>query len=138
MANFAPYHLVLALDYVKNIGYDKNEIQRLVPRVPRSIRSPKKIIGYQLQLTMGWPLVLERGKWRVSFAYKYLQRDAVLDSFTDSDFHLGGTDAKGWIAGGEYAFADNTWLTMRYLTADAIDGPPLGIDILQIDVNAKF
>jgi hypothetical protein len=27
---------------------------------------------------------------------------------------------------------------MRYLSADQIDGPPLAIDVLQVDLNAKF
>jgi hypothetical protein len=27
---------------------------------------------------------------------------------------------------------------LRWLSADEIDGPPLAIDILQVDVNAKF
>ena len=30
----------------------------------------------------------------------YAAADAVLDAFTDSDFHLGGTDAKGYYLGG--------------------------------------
>jgi hypothetical protein len=89
-------------------------------------------------VAVGWPLVLERYRWRVTFAYKYLEADAVLDAFTDSDFHLGGTDAKGWILGGEYAVLDNTWITLRWITADAIDGAPFGVDVLQLDLNAKF
>ena len=137
MATFAPYHLVLALDYVKNIGYDKSEIQR---RTGGAAINPidEKNIGYQLQFTMGWPLVLERGKWRVSFAYKYLQRDAVLDAFTDSDFHLGGTNAKGFMLGGSYALYKNTWLSARWMSSDEITGLPLSIDVFQVDLNAKF
>lgn len=139
IARFAPHHMVWTADYVRNLGYDRSEIARRTGGESNTTQFiDARTVGYQLQASFGWPLILERGTWRVSIAYKHLERDAVPDAFTDSDFHLGGTDAKGWIVGGEYAFADNTWLTVRYLTADAIDGPPLGIDILQIDVNAKF
>ena len=64
--------------------------------------------------------------------------DAVLDAFTDSDFHLGGTDTKGYILGGSFGIDKNTWFTMRWLSADPIDGPPLSIDVLQADLNARF
>ena len=139
IARFAPHHVVVTGDYVKNIGYKRADIVKRIGGYDYATNPiDARTVGYQLQLAVGWPLVLERGKWRTSLAYKYLQRDAVLDAFTDSDFHLGGTDAKGWIVGGEYALTDNTWLSVRYLTADAIDGPPLGIDIFQMDLNAKF
>ena len=67
-----------------------------------------------------------------------MERDAVLDAFNDSDFHRGGTDAEGYSIGGELGLLKNTWARLRYLSADEIDGPPLGIDVLQIDLNAKF
>ena len=62
----------------------------------------------------------------------------MLDAFTDSDFHLGGTNSKGWLLGGSYGLTENAWLTARYMSADEIDGPPLGIDVFQLDLNAKF
>lgn len=137
LARFAPYHLVMTGDYVRNIGYKTNEIRRRTnDATTNEIKARNK--GYQAQLAFGWPLVMERGTWRVSYAYKYLERDAVLDAFTDSDFHLGGTDAKGWILSGEYGLYENTWLTARWITADAIDGPPLGVDVLQLDFNVRF
>ncbi|MBI3774783.1 MAG: putative porin [Gammaproteobacteria bacterium] len=137
LARFAPYHLVMTGDYVRNIGYKTNEIRRRTnDATTNEIKARNK--GYQAQLAFGWPLVMERGTWRVSYAYKYLERDAVLDAFTDSDFHLGGTDAKGWILSGEYGLYENTWLTARWISADAIDGPPFGVDVLQLDFNVRF
>jgi hypothetical protein len=61
-----------------------------------------------------------------------------LDAFTDSDFHLGGTDAKGYVLGGSYGISKNTWATVRYYTTDSIDGPPRAIDTVQFDLNARF
>jgi len=133
LAYFAPSHLWLTLDYVKNIGFDEG---RVAARTGAQVEG--KTAGYQAMLSVGWPQLAKRGDWRLSFAYKYLERDAVVDAFTDSDFHLGGSDAKGYSLGGEYGLGDDTWLSARWLSADAVDGPPLGIDILQLDVNARF
>jgi len=78
------------------------------------------------------------GQWRIAALYRHVERDAVVDAFTDSDFHQGGTDAEGWGIEALYGIARNTWLRARYMTANEIEGPPLGIDLLQVDLNAKF
>jgi len=145
LARFAPVHWILTGSYVKNIGYDDDEIRRrtngqmfvnstLFTEDP----SKDKTEGYTLKLLIGWPTTYERRSWQAFMSYRYLERDAVLDAFTDSDFFLGGTNSKGWIIGGSYGINDYTWLKLRYLSADEIDGPTLGIDVLQLDLNAKF
>lgn len=133
LAAFSPTHIIITADYVENRGFNREDVRSLT-----GVDVEEKTIGYQLQLTIGWPIISKAGDWRVTAAYKHLERDAVVDAFTDSDFHLGGTDAEGWIAGFEYGLTFNTWMSLRWLTADAIDGPPLAIDVLQIDINAKF
>jgi len=146
IARFAPFHIIIDGDYVENIGYDPDEIRsRLQGGLMRADSSvfpddPEndQTVGYMTKITLGWPNVLIRNTWQAFFAYKHLERDAVLDAFTDSDFHLGGTNAEGWVIGGSYSFIDNTYLKVRYLSADEITGPPLGIDVLQVDLNAKF
>jgi hypothetical protein len=120
-------------DYVKNIGYDENEVfartgLHIAPRTQ----------GYQAELSIGHGSVLRARDWRAFLGYRYLERDAVLDAFTDSDFHGGGTDAKGFFLGGDLGLAGNTWVRLRYLSANEIDGAPLGIDVWQLDVNAQF
>jgi hypothetical protein len=70
--------------------------------------------------------------------YKYLESDAVMDAYTDQDFHLGGTNAKGWIIGGDFGLTRNVWLSTRWFTANEISGPPLAIDVFHFNVNAKF
>jgi hypothetical protein len=74
--------------------------------------------------------------WNVSVGYKYLEPDAVPDAFTDSDFHLGGTNARGFIVGGSLGLFNNTWLTARWLSANEVFGPPMAIDVVQLDLNA--
>ena len=137
--SFAPTHIILTLDYVKNQGFDEQEIlQRSggLPLFPFGLN--QDVDASQIKLTVGRPIVERKGEWQTSFAYKKIGGNAVLDAFTDSDFHLGGTDAKGWILGGAYGLALNTWLSVRYISTDEIKGAPLGIDTLQFDLNAKF
>ena len=76
--------------------------------------------------------------WRAAVGYRYVERDAVLDAFTDSDFRLGGTDVKGFIINIDYAFSPKVFTRLRYLSGNEIDGLPLGIDVLQLDMNATF
>jgi hypothetical protein len=94
--------------------------------------------GFLFKVTLGEPDTLEKGQWNFSVTYKYLEPDAVLDAFTDPDFNLGGTNAKGYILGVQYAVAKNAWLAARYLSAREVYGPPLSIDVLQLELDAHF
>jgi hypothetical protein len=94
--------------------------------------------GFLFKVTLGEPDTLEKGQWNFSVTYKYLEPDAVLDAFTDPDFNLGGTNAKGYIIGAQYAVARNAWLSARYLSAREVYGPPLLIDVLQLELDAHF
>ena len=138
LATFAPYHVIFKGDVVKNLGFDRDAIARRTGGETYLYSNSERTLGWLFEVVAGWPQVAKFRDWQVSASYRYLQRDAVLDAFTDSDFHLGGTDAKGWVIGGKYGLARNTWLQLRYLSSDTIDGPPLGIDTLQVDLNAKF
>jgi len=146
IARFSPFHIIISGDYVENIGYDVVDIKKRLEGGSMFVNSTfstddpenKQTKGYMLKFTLGWPNVQIRNTWQTFFAFKHLERDAVLDAFTDSDFHLGGTNAEGWIIGGRYSLADNTYLKVRYLSADEIIGPPLSIDVLQIDINTRF
>jgi hypothetical protein len=134
-------------NYITNVGYDYDEVLARVggcTQIPDTGNGPVEICpvknanAYRLEFRIGNPDIARPGAWRAQLAYNYLERDAVLDAFTDSDLHRGGTDGEGYIIGGEIGITDNTWARLRYLSADEIDGPTLGIDVLQIDLNAKF
>lgn len=133
LAHFDPMHVMLTGDYVRNIGFDAEEIRR---RTGQTVE--ERTLGYQLQLGFGRPKVQERGHWQGFLGYRYLEGDAVLDAFTDSDFRLGGTDAKGYFLGGSYGLDRNTWVAMKWMSGDSIDGPKYGVDVLQVDLNAQF
>lgn len=140
MLYFAPTQIILTADYVKNLAWDKEKVAAKIAEGGQPSFTPltDDDYGWQLKLTVGRPVVTRTGEWQLSGGYKYLGRDAVLDAFTDSDFHLGGTDAKGWFAGGSYAVADNVWFQLRVLSTSEISNPPFGIDTWQLDLNARF
>jgi len=132
---FDPAHVILTGDFVKNLAYDRNQI---VTRTAGAVNQEARTKGYHLRLAVGQPEVNRRHYWQVFGAYKYLERDAVIDAFNDSDFHLGGTNNKGFILGGLYGLDRNTALGLRWLSSSQIDGAPLSMDIVQIDLNLRF
>lgn len=101
--------------------------------------------GYGAYLALGHkdlfrvnPGRARKGQWALTGAYKYLESDAVPDAFTDSDFHLGGTNAKGYVIGAAYAPFDNITIGARWLSANEIVDQPLAIDVLHIDLGVAF
>jgi hypothetical protein len=95
-------------------------------------------MAYQLQLRIGQPKITDYGQWNTLLGYRYVESDAVMDAFTDSDFHTGGTNSKGYYLGGSVGFSKNSWLTARWLSATEVEGEPFAVDVLQLDVNTKF
>lgn len=94
--------------------------------------------AYMVQGTLGKPVTENRGDWNVLAAYKRIEPDAMPDGYNDSSFHQGGTNARGYILGGSYAFDHNAWLTARWMSSKEVYGAPLSIDTLQLEVNARF
>ena len=128
------YRISFSGDYVKNIGYEEDEVnQRLGFDHRPAHRGLPVRVGVRLQQHGA-----RRPHGACLLAYRYLERDAVLDAFTDSDFRLGGTDVKGFVVGGEYSLTPRVLVRARYLSGNEIDGPPLGIDVFQLDLNSTF
>ena len=127
------YSLSVTLDAVRNFGYNTAQVSS---NVGQYVAARTK--GYQAEVGFGTPTVLTAGAWRAAVGYRYLQRDAVIDAYTDSDFHFGGTDATGYYFVGDYGLANRVWLRLRYLSSNAIDGLTLGIDTVQLDLNTRF
>jgi hypothetical protein len=94
--------------------------------------------GWMVRLGVGQPSPRAWGQWNFVAGYKYLEPDAVVDAYTDSDFHLGGTNAQGYFIAASVGLYRNTWLTARWLSANEVIGPPLAIDVGQIDLNIGF
>jgi putative porin len=127
------YTLGVTADAVRNFGFKENFVEAntgyyVAPRTK----------GYQTEASFGYPTAQRAGAWRVAVGYRYLQRDAVIDGYTDSDFHFGGTNARGYYVVGDYGIIDHLWLRLRYLSSNVIDGPTYDVDTLQIDLNTFF
>lgn len=131
---FHPVHVVFLADYVNNLGFDREDVAERAGNPDLDSMHQ----GYQIGLTVGHSSCRRFGTWNTSLFYKCLEADAVLDAFTDSDFHLGGTNAKGWVLGGELGLGRNVWVRARWLSSDEVDGPPLAIDTVLVDLNAAF
>ncbi|MGD0959943.1 MAG: putative porin [Methylomonas sp.] len=132
-------HVVLTADYAKNLGYNQQQIlSQFQNGIVNYGDSAPRTTAYQVRVDVGYPKIVRRFDWNLSFAYRYLQRDAVLDAFTDSVFHNGGTNAKGWELAAQYALAKNTWLDMHWYSTDSVDGPSYTVDTVNFDVNTRF
>lgn len=127
------YQVGLTAEAVQNVGYDTAAVSARFG----SYVAPRNR-GWRADLVFGSDALDAFGSWQAMAGYRYLERDAVLDAFNDEDFHLGGTDAKGYTLRIDYAFNPRVFLRLKYMQADAIDGPPLAIDVLQIALNARF
>jgi hypothetical protein len=140
------FSVELTGDYARNIGFDAEEI-----RARTGFDVERHTNGYQGELSLGAVDMARTNAWRAYFGYRYLERDAVLDAFTDSDFRLGGTDVKGFFLGGDWAFSPHVLARLRYMSGDEIHGTvdqvvpegqtervPFGVDVVQLDVTARF
>ena len=132
--NFSRYSLAVTGEAVRNIGYKQSEVEALIGQAFPSAENK----GYVGEVSFGVPVVDRFGAWRAALGYRYVKRDAVLDAWTDADFHEGGTNTQGYYFWASFGVAKNTWLRARYLSANEIDGANYGLDVLQLDVNARF
>ena len=128
------YSVALTAEAVRNIGYNRKEVELLTGQTMPSAENT----GYVGEVSFGDPIVDQFAKWRAAGGYRYVKRDAVLDAWTDADFHEGGTNARGYYVWTSFGIAKNTWLRLRYMSANEIDGPRYGLDIWQLDLNARF
>jgi len=141
-----PIHLIFDADFVKNLGFDRTSINTRNPVNNQGASTTAGQpgpwnggdSGYLARLTVGYPILRERWNWNFNVGYKYLESDAVLDAFTDSDFHLGGTNAKGYFVGGGLSIAKDIDLSARWLSAREITGAPYSVDVIQVDLNGRF
>ncbi|MBB3227626.1 hypothetical protein FHW69_002249 [Luteibacter sp. Sphag1AF] len=141
--------LRLEADYVRNLAYHRRDafgpsvgLGRLVNNFDAGDFSENAYksgpVGWMVRATLGTPTPKASSDWNVVFGYKYLQPDATVDGLNDPDFHLGGTNAKGFILSGSYGLTKYAWLSARYFNSRQVFGPPLSIDVFQLEMNARF
>jgi len=136
---YDPIHVILSGEYVKNIAFDAAAVSELSGRPTSQMQD----YAYRAGLLVGYPSPRKWLQWNVFAYYKYVGTDSVVDAFNDSDFALGGTNAKGWIFGAELGLTKNVWLTARWFTSDQISPfqnstGPYSVDVFEFDTNASF
>ncbi len=140
LATFDPFLVRFEGEYVRNLAFDRSDV---------ALKGPVNNFGdggnyegggngWQALMSIGQPDLPNRGDWVLTGGYKFIKSDAVPDAFDDPDFHLGGTNAEGFVLGAGYAFADNANLMLHWLSAKEISGPPYADNVVQLDLNAKF
>jgi hypothetical protein len=141
---YDPLRIALTGEVTKNIAFDESVInQKAVNnRGSSSGTAPGEFKGgdtaWFVAFTVGKPAMEQFGDWQAGFGYRYVESDAVVDGFTDSDFGGGGTNLQGYTLGASMALSPAVRLGIRWMSADEIIGSPLSTDTLQIDLNAKF
>jgi hypothetical protein len=140
LLNLHPIDIVLGGDYAKNLGFNRSAILARGPSNNLGTNNAYQSgdTGYAVSLKIGHQELAQRWDWNASAEYRYLEADAVLDALTDSDFHLGGTNAKGYIVAANLALARSLWLSGKWLSATQVSGAPYSANVLLVDLNAKF
>ncbi len=142
---FEPCQFSLMGEYIKNLGFDREQLNALGinNRAPVSAKgTPGSYAGgdmaWMLGLRAGAAALQKRGDWQAGVYYKYIESDAVVDGFNDSDFGGGGTNMKGYGLWGNWALTPRTTFGVRWVTATEIAGPPYSNDTLYVDFTGKF
>ncbi len=150
---FAPVMVKMSGDFIKNIGFDLNDIDQRAGVALNQLY--KKNRAAQARLDVGVDQIQKRGDWQAFTAYRYFERDAWVDGFTDTTWNLGGTNYKGWSLGLNYGLDRHLWLGTRWtstrnlddgvrfvdgsgLTVGTMSNAPLRIDVFQLELNARF
>jgi len=142
-----PLQVSLLGEFVKNVGLDKGAMNNLNRRdavVNNRNGGTGNWAGgdtaWYMGVNFGKPssLFSERGDWALGLGYRYVESDAVVDAFTDSNYGGGGTNMKGYTISAALALSKQTALHLSYMTASQIAGPTLRSDILMFDLTAKF
>ena len=143
------YRAVLNGEYIRNLAFKRGRItadylktglldNNFGPSVGGVATYGGTGDGWSASVNVGSPSIEKWLDWNLGFEYRRVGTDATVDGFADSDFHLGGTNAKGFIFAGTLGLAKNTQLQARWFSADVVTGPAYSNDILFIDLMAKF
>lgn len=126
-------HIQLSADWVRNIGWHRQQVAART-----GIDAPAANTAWLIKFSYGDPDPHQAGDWQLAGSYRRVGADAVIDAFTDTEFHLGGTNAKGYTLGATYAWDTGACLSVKWMSSDEISGPPLAIDVLQLELNLRF
>lgn len=140
-----PYQISLLGEFATNLGFDKEAIEQVavnnrgpVPAGGGVGRFEGGNVAWNAGVQFGKPVFEKAWDWNAMLGYRFIESDAVLDAFNDSDFGLGGTNVEGFTVGTGVAISKKVNVNLRWFSASEIAGPPLKNDIFMFDLNAKF
>lgn len=143
--HFKPVRMSVIAEAIKNIAFDESAVAARAysdGRSGRTIDTLNDFYGgdtaYNLTFQIGKPELSHFGDWQASFGYRYIESDAVVDAFTDSNFGGASTNVKGFILGGSMAVSPVVRVALRWMSSDQIAGPTYSLDTLLLDLNARF
>ncbi len=144
---FEPVQVSLIGEAVRNMAFNKSNINAIAVnnRGPADTTLSDSIgsfdgspIAWMVDFRVGTPALAKAWDWGLTFGYRWIGSDSVVDGFNDSDFGLGGTNMKGFTVGGQLALSPNVYVGLRWMGSDSLAGPTYKVDIIQFDLNSKF
>lgn len=145
--HWEPFVISLSGEWDQNLAWNAQNIMNSGPsQLKGNINNPgANGTGYGggnnawiIQTKIGSGALQKRWDWDFGVAYRYVESDAVIDGFCDSDFGGGGTNMKGFSVGGNLALSKSVFIGVRWLSATGIAGPQYKADIIQLDINSRF
>lgn len=138
-----PWVVGLQFDWLRNGAFDRADIERRAGLALPDLKA--MTTAWQTRVQFGHERIADTGDWQVWLALRKFERDAWLDALTDTTWHLGGTNYRGWQLGGHWAMDRRTTLGLRLTSSrNLTDGRatasshPLAIDVLQLDWATRF
>ncbi len=138
---YEPLRISLVGEFIKNLAFDKSALSASAinnrgPGAPGAFEGGDT--AWIMNFQVGDAALDKFGDWNTYLGYRYVESDAVIDGFTDSDFGGGGTNLEGFTLGAVMAVSPSVKVGVRWMSANQIAGPQLKSDVLEVDLNAKF
>jgi hypothetical protein len=140
-----PAQITVFGEYIKNLAFDRNAIDAIAVNNRGSNGGLGGVGRFEggdtawiIGARVGKPAFEKFGDWAASLSYRYVESDAVVDGFADSEFGLGGTNLQGFSLWAGMALSERVSVGVRWMSSDEIAGPQLSVDTIQFDFNAKF
>ena len=98
--------------------------------------------AYQVGFRYGYKTVKKPGEWQGKFIYRKIEQNAVLSAFNDSNFHEGGTNAKGIQVGLKYQIRNGVQVSYTFWDTqnkrNAVGNLPYDVQMHHLDLNFNF
>ncbi|MEI7447199.1 MAG: putative porin, partial [Burkholderiales bacterium] len=137
--HFDPVAINYTFEGIRNGGWNADDI---AARTGGAI--PKLTRGVYHRIQVGSQTIRRKADWQIFGGWRDVQADATPDALTDPEFMLGGTNVKGFWLGANYGLDRNLVAGLRWFSgrqsasAPLSAGLPYAVDILQLDISARF